>query len=672
MKKFICILLCLVLLTAGFATACSKPEENTQEEWKEYSDYYKGIDFQTELGVVADDGFTEYSIVLPEDANESETYAASELQNFLIQSTGTSLRVLKDSEVEWSDDLKVISLGKTHLLEKSGIAFDYDTLNLDGFFMKTAGDSLYLDSAVDRGLLYAVYDYLEKLIGVRFIANDETYVPTVSRLPMYAMDVVEIPDFAMRCYLYGDIYAGYGDADYYVRSRTNDSYTQMDTKHGGRSSIYGRNTNHNFHFYCNPDAVTENGQTLYEIYGDEWFYQHPLYGWTINLLNGITPDGKLDETMENSVIKTVIEEMKKDIVANPDIVYFTFDQEDGPFFYPYTEAEDLAIEQKYGRTGIMIRFCNVLLEELQKWSDAELGGRQINIVTFAYSYTVLAPVAVVDGKKQPIDDTVIANDNLYIRMCVYENPVYTYTDPKQDETTIQNIEDWKMCAKNFFLWGYDMDFANYLWYYPNRGKFAPNLKYIKDSGFTYAMFQGTQNSTTNWYSGMNSYVVSKLMWDIDRNPTELYEEYIHHYYGSVAEPYIHEFFNTFDQHYASLLADGTDLWISNGSGTHTDAANWPIELLELGCEILQQAEEAIRANEEYTAQEKEKYLCRVYNVHATPMWMILKNYATYFPFDGDSGRIEFLKEFLDIAEKGAVDRVSEGVTLESFRASNGL
>ena len=361
----------LLLLGVVFAGCSNTEDPTTSTEEKEYSDYYHGIDFQTELGMVADDGTTEYSIVLPVNANESEVYAASELQNFIIQSTGTSLRILYDNQVTWSENLKVISLGKTTLLESAGIVFDYSTLNLDGFFMKTVGKSLFLDSGVNRGLLYAVYDYLEKFIGVRFIANDETYVPAVSRLPMYSMDVVEIPDFAMRSYLYGDIYSVYGDADYYVRSRTNDSYTQMDAKHGGRSSIYGRDTNHNFHFYCNPDTVTESGQTLYEIYGDEWFYRHPQYGWTINLLNGITEDGKLDESMESSVIKTVIEEMKKDIVANPDIVYFTFDQEDGPFFYPYADPADLAIEQKYGRTGIMIRFINVMLEELQKWSDVD-------------------------------------------------------------------------------------------------------------------------------------------------------------------------------------------------------------------------------------------------------------------------------------------------------------
>lgn len=69
--------------------------------------------------------------------------------------------------------------------------------------------------------------------------------------------------------------------------------------------------------------------------------------------------------MEVSVLKIVIEEMKKDIAANPDIDYFMFEQEDGPFFYPYTDPKKVETEKKYGRTGILIRFCNVLATELQ-------------------------------------------------------------------------------------------------------------------------------------------------------------------------------------------------------------------------------------------------------------------------------------------------------------------
>ncbi len=671
MKKSFSILLGLILLICCGLTACGGKKP------REYSDYYHGIDFDTEIGVVAQNGQSEYSIVLPSDANESEHYAALELQNFLVQSTNTSVRITTDEEVTWSEGAKFISLGKNKLLEASGIEFEYSTLNLDGFFLKTVGSSLFIDADVDRGLLYGVYDYLEKFVGVRFIADDETYVPELDRLAMYKMDVVEIPDFAMRSYLYGDIYSVYADADYYVRSRTNDSFTSMDEKHGGRSSIWGRNSQHNFHFYCDPEGMegqygAAEGQTLYEKYGDKWFYKHPQYGWTVNLTNGITADGKLDTSMENSVVKTIIEEMKKDIVANPDIVYFNLDQEDGPFFYPYTDPADLEIEKKYGRSGILIRFMNVVLEELQKWSDETQNGREINIVTFAYSYTVTAPVKKQGKKTKPIDDTVIADDNLYIRLCIYENPVYTYEDPKQDQTTIKNMTDWKLCASNFFLWGYDMDFANYLWYYPNRGRYSDNLRYVKDMGYTYAMFQGTQNSKTAWYGGMNSYVVSKLMWDIDRNPEELYEEYIHHYYGSVAEPYLNQFFNTFDQHYASLLADGNEIIVLNGGGNHTSAEFWDLSLLQLGCTILENAEAAVQESTEYTAVEKEKYIRRIANVRATPMYMILKNYATYYPYGGTAGRLNFLKQFIEVAELGAVDRVSEGQTLESFKTQSGL
>ena len=65
--------------------------------------------------------------------------------------------------------------------------------------------------------------------------------------------------------------------------------------------------------------------------------------------------------MDVSVAKIVIEEMKKDIIANPHADFFIFEQED--VIDPITDKD---LIEKYTASGVMIRFCNVIASELQK------------------------------------------------------------------------------------------------------------------------------------------------------------------------------------------------------------------------------------------------------------------------------------------------------------------
>jgi hypothetical protein len=93
--------------------------------------------------------------------------------------------------------------------------------------------------------------------------------------------------------------------------------------------------------WCQTLGMCHN--TLKYVPVEKYFYcdkndknYHPEFYNVINgkprdlcFTNGITDDGKLDESMEISVVKCIIEEMKKDILENPDKKYFCIEQEDG-------------------------------------------------------------------------------------------------------------------------------------------------------------------------------------------------------------------------------------------------------------------------------------------------------------------------------------------------------
>ena len=111
-------------------------------------------------------GEAEFSILLPENPPKVILTAAEELQTFCKQSTGVSLTVSN----EMKTGVRYVSIGRTTLLARVGLKTDYEKLNGDGFVIKTVGGNVILDAKTGRGFLYATYEFIEKVLGVRFFS----------------------------------------------------------------------------------------------------------------------------------------------------------------------------------------------------------------------------------------------------------------------------------------------------------------------------------------------------------------------------------------------------------------------------------------------------------------------------------------------------------------------
>ena len=124
------------------------------------------------------DGNTEYRIIL-NGASPIETFAAQELQGYVMQSSGAFLPMAGADELPLG---KRIFLGK-NALTKLGLSINESALGLDGFVIKTIGDRIIIAGATSRGTLYGVYAFLE-IIGCRWFApgvNGEVIlqIPTI-------------------------------------------------------------------------------------------------------------------------------------------------------------------------------------------------------------------------------------------------------------------------------------------------------------------------------------------------------------------------------------------------------------------------------------------------------------------------------------------------------------
>ena len=497
----------------------------------------------------------------------------------------------------------------------------------DGFvYFKDEGKYVFLATS-PRGLLYSVVTYLQDDLGFRFYAEDEEYIPSLSEIRGPEEREVN-PPFAMRNYLVGKVYDDKRDSGYFgpkqdnfIKTRALDVYTSIDEKHGGSAPVYGRNISHNFRFYC-----------PYEVYGETHpeFYQDIMSGSSpmkaIDITNGLKDeDGSLDDSKDVSVVKAVIEEMKKDIVSHPDCIYFSLTQEDGDQYF--NDDHNKELEKKFKRSGLLIRFCNAVIRALHPWAKATLG-RDIKLVTFAYDYASEAPVKEENGKVVPLDSSVVADENLVIQMALFDNMCHSYFSPDQLDSVKKKLREWRVVAKRFWFWGYDMDFANYYAFVDSFHVIKQNVLGFHEAGFEYLLIQGCHDESHNWQANLRSYVYSRLMWDFSLDQYSLMKEYVDAYYGP-ASAKILNFISLYHEHYQTLISEGKDLRFATW-GNPIYPENLPLEVVNLGLSLLENGIKDIE-NSDLPEERKQILKNRVYGVMTTPLNALYLNFKEYYP-----------------------------------------
>ena len=697
MRKQFTKLLALTLASVSVfgAVGCQEQTANGKTPERKFTDYYEGFNLDNKLGNLVKDGNTKYKIILPETPSLTEQTAANELQYYIGQATGTNIRIVSDSEYAESSTSAYISIGDTKQCAAANFNTDELDLNGDGFVVKTVGENVFVDAQTDRGVLYGAYEMIEKMLGVRWFAEDETYIPQSEEIPVYEMDIVSVPAFEYRVY-YSYAEAMGFDESFSSHSRSVSNWKQPSEAYGGNHAMYSRGAGtHNARYFVPAEKYgtremngegfefAEDHDPHPEFYvkttppdtfnGNTGTLNWTLGGYqTINFANGITADGKLDESMEVSVAKSVIEEMKKDIIANPHAKYFTIEQEDcidpivtnDPVNYP----EHYELAQKYGRSvgaAVLIRFCNVVATELQKWADEELNGREINIVTIAYNQTQYAPSVLKNGKYVAMDDSVIPVDNLYIRLAYSAFTYLPLNDKRQSATVCAMGDSWSAICKNFFFWGYDLIAEDYVVYNPTIGAAYETVQFLRDIGVAFVMEQGTYNAANEWQGTMKHYIWTKLLWNPDQDVTLLLNEYLTGYYG-VAAPYIKQMMELLDAHYGAYVDSLPDVgkvhwayWTSEIG----DEENLTAKLLDSAVEILENAETAVEADASLNKATKTKLLKRIAAVKVTPLWMKLKYFSFLCPLASSREKLNLATTLNDTATLAGVVRLGEGTSL---------
>ena len=147
---------------------------------------------------IVENGVSNYSIVLPARPSEVDRFAAKELQKYIRRISGAVL------PIAGSRTPHSVLIGLT-FAKKLGIPVNRAKLGYDGYVIKSAGNTVVLAGREERGTLYAVYSFLEK-IGCRWYAPNYKfygkwggqYVPKMSSITFPKICIFRKPDYEYR------------------------------------------------------------------------------------------------------------------------------------------------------------------------------------------------------------------------------------------------------------------------------------------------------------------------------------------------------------------------------------------------------------------------------------------------------------------------------------------
>ena len=620
-----------------------------------------------------------YTVVLPIAYTSTQQYAAEQICYYYEKVTGNEMTYVTDSGLTLNLESTYISLGNTSLYtsaikEHGSVDLSKEALNSDGFNIFTYGKNVLINSYNDRGIMYGAFEFIEDTLGVKFLTDDYTYIPKKDSVILYEYDNTYKPAFAQRAYLNTAVYSC--DTEYVAHMRYNTDYCVMPENMGGSiqwaqygggdpahtlptivkvSDYYSGNL---YNGEAGKQEIKEEYVQCFAHSGGETS-KETIYYWSSSwevldmcYTEGINEDGTLDTTKDISTLKLVIEALKTYILSNPDAEFFMLGQADRPYGCPCDQCVEA--RNKYAASGLMVRFANCVAKEIKDWMQSERIDRNINFTIFAYDYDEIAPV---DSNKKVLDSTVIPRDDVYIKYAPIKGIYYYSLDDERQNDDVRGIcSDWANVTDNLMTWTYHCIFSNWFWYYPTMQTFSDIINKLQSIGTEYEFAQSTYLESGVFQQWMDSYVFSKLCWNVDANVNDLRNEFLRYYFGEDAYENMVEYFTEMDARYSYMSSQNVALRTTKEDFYKTEY--WPLAFMNKMINLYDESISATKANTALTETEKQTYIAHLEEASLMPMWMRLYNANRYAGVTQE--RIsELALEWITLAEKYGVSKYGE-------------
>ncbi len=440
---------------------------------------------------LVENGKSTYAIVISHDASPSEVRAATELRRFLGEISGAQLPIRNDGD---KINGNLILLGRNTVTERLKLNIPFDQLGPEGFALKTAGKHLVIAGGRQRGTMYGVYTFLEKL-GCRWVARDASRIPKQKTITVARLDETQKPAFEYREVYLGEAF----DKDWAARNKTNGQSAALDASTGGKVQY--------FPFVHSFYALVPPGK---------YFKAHPEY---FSLLDGKRRGEQAQLCLTNpDVIRIAIETVRRWMKEHPEATICSVSQND---FGGQCECDNCRrVEREEGgaASGPVVRFVNAVAEAIEKDHPGKL------IDTLAYFYTETAP-----SKTRP-------RHNVRIRLCpIGACNAHPYEKCPHNAYIMNNLKAWSKITSNIYVWHYNANFSHFLLPVPDFDELAADVPMYKRNGVVGLFMQGSF-APGGSDGALRAYVLSRLLWNPQADVEKAVNEFHEVYFGKAAAP----------------------------------------------------------------------------------------------------------------------------------------
>ncbi len=483
-------------------------------------------------------GAEDYTIVIPEGADESVKYAAEVLKKYIDSSCGTNLGIAADG-----------TDGRT-------IEYKLDTKNEyslgdEGYHVSVseAGD-VTLTCGAKRGALYATYYFLEKFCGYRFLTDDVEYLYEKGRFDVTpGFEDTEVPGFEYRAL--NEI--GTTETDF-AALRLNGvdaqgSRATVDPKYGGGvGNLYLHG-----HSYEYQEAVgmmlDEKGIT--DLDSPEAMEVFKVYGYNtpereaLNL-GSTQPCLTSEDTFRHIMAFNYLlykERTERGEKVGHDYTMFSCSPNDNTDFCRCDECKKVYNEEG-SIAGAVFRLSNRVAEAMSE-IDPDIG-----IFTIAYWDARNPPAVTRPDEKvcvafciggcnnhtyDHVEECEAAGGNDRYPFLVWDSE---HARPVKPDFPISNVYDidcwnrWCELTNNLYFWYYATNFNYFISPSPNIFNIYNDFRYVAESGARGMYCEGSSRGYT--FENLRGYLAAKMMWDPFMKEEEFEEhmnEFLMIYYG---------------------------------------------------------------------------------------------------------------------------------------------
>jgi len=565
---------------------------------------------------IAQGGKAVASVVVSENATETEKQAAAELALFLHLTTGGEFPVAHAGAGPGGRLL--VGEEAARLADSS---FSAASLAAEEIVIRSVGNDIILAGGSPRATLYAVVTFLEDAVGCRWWTGTASRIPWRPNLSAGPLAVRYSPPLEYREPFW---YVAFDDI-WSARNKTNGIRSGGNDLYGGRQLYEG--FVHTFYAIIPPD---------------KYFKDHPE--WFSEIKGQRTAaDAQLCLTNED-MRREFVRNLKKRLRLNPKATIASVSQND--CFNPCTCPQCRAVDEEEGSpAGLLLRFVNAVAADIEK----DFPG--VTIDTLAYQYT----------RKPP--KITRPRENVIVRLCSIECSFSRPLDDESNKAFTDDLKGWAAIAKRLFIWDYTTDFSHYVQPHPNLQVLGPNIRLFVRNNVHGIFEQGAYQSWGSEMAELRAWMLAKLLWNPALDPSKLRQEFVRGYYGPAAGP-VADYLALLER---AVLAAGDYL----GCYSPPEAKFLSLDTLARSWELIKKAESRVAGTVEYARRVKRVQLPVAYAVLAK--WDGLQKEAgdrrAAWPWP--SKREELLDWFLNTARAEGVTMISEWQTLDDWANKGG-